>query len=92
MLVALLQLLESRALLDSTLPTYDSESSSALRCQPDAARTREMVSDNPAEISRFNEERTLVRKEMFSDILSDRPSNLPVNAEPISSHVGFSDT
>jgi hypothetical protein len=91
MSVTLQPLLDLRALLDSLLSTCDNGSSSN---SPFASRqrmlcTREIVSGYPAGMSVLSAECSATCEGMVTRILSDRPLNVPVNAESNRHAQGF---
>jgi hypothetical protein len=92
--VALQSLLELRALLDSLRPAYDSRLSS----EPVSDSNKKVIarrgvrSGSAARIELFETEGSVLGEELGGGSLSDRPSNVPVNAESIASRTNFSDT
>ena len=93
MSVTLQPLLDLRALLDSLLSSWDNGSSSktASDSREKLLRTREMRPGYPARVSVFAAECSVTGEEAVTETLTERPSNVPVNAESESSCLGFSD-
>ena len=92
--VALRSLLELRVLLDSLRTAYDSQFSSRPGSDSNkrVAARRGVSSGSAARIELFETEGSVPGEELGGGGLSDRPSNVPVNAESITSRSKFSAT
>ena len=90
--VALRSLLDLRALLDSLRTACDSRFSSGLVSDSKRVTARSAVrAGSAARIELFEKEGSVPDEELGGGSLSDRPSNVPVNAESIASRTNFSD-